>query len=165
VDRRTCGIQLSTKPQKVKSFQGNRRRTNVTDTAAVHGTILVVEDDDQVRRFITGLLEADGHTVLEARTGIEGAELAAIQPGRIDLLLTDMLLPGLSGYDLAARLRESSADLDILFITGYVEGEIVQRCISELNASFLDKPFQAATLRETVRGILTARRAAARSGA
>jgi CheY-like chemotaxis protein len=91
--------------------------------------------------------------------------LAATQPGRIDLLLTDMLLPGLSGYDLAARLRESSADLDILFITGYVEGEIVQRCISELNASFLDKPFQAATLRETVRGILTARRAAARSGA
>jgi CheY-like chemotaxis protein len=134
----------------------------VNDAAPKRGTILLVEDDDQIRQFIKTLLTADGHTVIEARNGLEGFERAGSHPGSIDLLLTDMLLPELSGYDLAVRLRESNPGLDILFITGYVEGDIVQRCLSELNAAFLDKPFQPLVLRDTVRRILAERGSAAR---
>jgi CheY-like chemotaxis protein len=117
-------------------------------------TILLVEDDDQVRAFIRTLLLQEGHQVLEARTGIEGFNRARELNCRIDLLLSDMLLPELSGYDLAVRLRAENPRMKILFITGYVEGDIVQKCVADLNASFLDKPFQPAVLRDRVRQIL-----------
>jgi two-component system cell cycle sensor histidine kinase/response regulator CckA len=110
------------------------------------GKVLLVEDDDQVRSFIRMLLSTNGYEVLEASTGAEGLEIAERNSAEIDLLLSDMLLPELSGYDLAQRVLELRPQMKILFMTGYVEGEIVQRCISELRASFLDKPFQPATL-------------------
>jgi CheY-like chemotaxis protein len=119
------------------------------------GTILLVEDDEQVRSLIRSLLSHDGYRVLEAATGGEGLEIAQRHAGQLDLLVSDMLLPELSGYDLAVKLRESTPNLKILFMTGYVEGEIVQRCISELGASFLDKPFQPEVLRARVREILS----------
>jgi FixJ family two-component response regulator len=65
-----------------------------------------------------------------------------------------MLLPELSGYDLAVKLREATPDLKILFVTGYVEGDIVQRCVADLKAGFLDKPFQPCELRDRVRQTL-----------
>jgi two-component system, cell cycle sensor histidine kinase and response regulator CckA len=110
------------------------------------GNVLLVEDDDQVRSFVRMLLTSNGYRVLDASTGTEGLEIAERQDAEIDLLLSDMLLPELSGYDLAQKVLELRPQTKILFMTGYVEGEIVQRCISELGASFLDKPFQPATL-------------------
>jgi two-component system, cell cycle sensor histidine kinase and response regulator CckA len=114
-------------------------------------TVLVVEDDDQVRAFVRSLLTSEGYKVAEARTGAEGLKVADELDGRIDLLLSDMLLPELSGSDLAEQLLQRKPDLKILFITGYVEGDIVQRCITELGASFLDKPFLPAALLGRVR--------------
>src|SRR5688572_4252157 len=110
------------------------------------GKVLLVEDDDQVRSFIRMLLTTNGYQVLEASTGSEGLEIAERPSNEIDLLLSDMLLPELSGYDLAQKVQELRPEIKILFMTGYVEGEIVQRSISELGARFLDKPFQPATL-------------------
>ena len=107
-----------------------------------HKTVLLVEDDDQVRSFVRMLLTNNGYRVLEARTGAEGLTIAESEAQNIDLLLSDMLLPELSGFDLALRLLERKPDTKVLFMTGYVEGDIVQRCIAELGASFLDKPFQ-----------------------
>jgi Response regulator containing CheY-like receiver, AAA-type ATPase, and DNA-binding domains len=115
------------------------------------GTVLLVEDDEQVRRFIRSLLTNDGYEVLEARTGADGLAVAMQRRGDIDLLLSDMLLPELSGFDLAQSLRLQFPDLKILFITGYVEGDIVQRCLGELGATFLDKPFQPSVLLNKVR--------------
>jgi CheY-like chemotaxis protein len=112
--------------------------------------VLLVEDDDQVRAFVRTLLAKEGYKVIEARTGAEGLQMAE-DAGNIDLLLTDMLLPELSGSDLAEKLIERRPDLKILFMTGYVEGEIVQRCISELGAAFLDKPFLPSVLLQRVR--------------
>jgi DNA-binding NtrC family response regulator len=88
------------------------------------------------------LLVTNGYTVLEARTGMEGLAIAEAEGANLDLLLSDMLLPELSGFDLAQRVIERNPEMKVLFMTGYVEGDIVQRCISELGASFLDKPFQ-----------------------
>jgi two-component system cell cycle sensor histidine kinase/response regulator CckA len=114
--------------------------------SAPKGKVLLVEDDDQVRSFIRMLLSSNGYQVLEASTGAEGLEIAERQSNEIDLLLSDMLLPELSGYDLAQKVQELRPQIKILFMTGYVEGEIVQRSISELGARFLDKPFQPAIL-------------------
>lgn len=125
-------------------------------------TILLVEDDDQVRGMIRMLLTQAGYQVVEASDGAAGLEAAEQRAGSIDLLLSDMLLPALSGFDLAERIRRKHPDLKILFITGYVEGEIVQRSMSELGATFLDKPFAPAALMERVReAVGPARRASA----
>jgi two-component system cell cycle sensor histidine kinase/response regulator CckA len=118
-------------------------------------TILLVEDDDQVRGLVRDLLAGAGYRIVEARTGAEGLKAADQTEGQLDLLLSDMLLPELSGFDLGVKLREKYPQLKIILMTGYVEGEIVQRCISDLNARFLDKPFQPETLRQMVRDALT----------
>lgn len=138
--------------EKLKSFQTERRlhfrmqRLSESDVP----TVLVVEDDDQVRALLRSLLTHDGYRVIEATTGEEGLRVA--MENDIHLLLSDMLLPELSGFDLAEKLLKRRPDLKILFITGYVEGEIVQRSMNELGAQFLDKPFQPSALLERVRG-------------
>lgn len=114
-------------------------------------TVLLVEDDEQVRGFIRGLLVHDGFRVLEAAAGAEGLRLAEEHGGEVDLLISDMLLPEMSGFDVAKTLLERDPKIKILFITGYVEGDIVQKCIGELGASFLDKPFQPHVLLNRVR--------------
>lgn len=115
------------------------------------GCVLVVEDDDQVRNLIRTLLTNNGYSVLEARNGREGLDVAESEGNKIDLLLSDMLLPELSGFDLAQKVIERNPTMKVLFMTGYVEGDIVQRCISELGASFLDKPFQPNVLLSRVK--------------
>jgi two-component system cell cycle sensor histidine kinase/response regulator CckA len=124
----------------LKSFQCLRVRLDMDQ--ATKGSVLLVEDDEQVRAFIRMLLTNNGYRVLEARTGAEGWTLAEREGGAIDLLLSDMLLPELSGFDLAQKVLEKNPEMKVLFMTGYVEGDIVQRCMSDLGASFLDKPFQ-----------------------
>jgi two-component system, cell cycle sensor histidine kinase and response regulator CckA len=119
-------------------------------------TILLVEDDDQVRGLVRTLLTTDGFHVIEARTGGEGVRLAQQYDGSIDLLLSDMLLPEVSGYDIAAQMKARYPDMKVILMTGWVEGEIVQRCVAELGAAFLDKPFVPARLRELVREMLPA---------
>jgi CheY-like chemotaxis protein len=114
--------------------------------SAPKGKVLLVEDDEQVRSFTRMLLTTNGYAVLEASTGAEGLEIAEKNSADIDLLISDMLLPELSGYDLAQKVLELKPQIKILFMTGYVEGDIVQRCISELGAAFLDKPFQPSVL-------------------
>ena len=91
------------------------------------GSVLLVEDDDQVRSFIRMLLTNHGYRVLEAQTGAEGLAIATNESRNIDLLLSDMLLPELSGFDLAQKTLELKPEMKVLFMTGYVEGDIVQR--------------------------------------
>lgn len=119
-------------------------------------TIMLVEDDDQIRGFVRTLLHNEPYHLLDAGTGVEALQKAQQHEGNIDLLLSDMLMPQLSGYDLAVRMRELYPGIRIILMTGYVEGEIVQRCLEELNATFLDKPFQPAQLRQAVRDALNA---------
>jgi two-component system, cell cycle sensor histidine kinase and response regulator CckA len=138
----------------LKWFQ--RRAHQSDDMAESAGTVLLVEDDEQVREFIRNLLTQNGFRVLEASTGAEGLRVAEEHTGEIDLLLSDMLLPELSGFDLALGLQRKHPQMHVLFITGYVEGEIVQKCVSELDASFLDKPFQPHVLLNRVREAVSA---------
>ena len=115
--------------------------------------VLVVEDDDQVRGLVQTLLSNEGYRLIVARTGTEALRLIDSENCEVQLLLSDMLLPGVSGYELAVKLRERNPRLKVILMTGYVEGEIVQNCIEELNAIFVDKPFKPAELRQVVRDV------------
>lgn len=117
-----------------------------------------------MRGLVRNLLSGNGYTVLEARTGSNGVQVAQDHAGEIDLLVADMLLPELSGFDLAQQLRSRFPRMKVLFMTGYVEGDIVQKCVGELGASFLDKPFQPAALVKKVREILDNAEGAASNG-
>jgi CheY-like chemotaxis protein len=139
----------------LKSFQEHGRLVSVADSSGPAGaTVLLVEDDDQVRAFVRTLLKQDGYEVLEASSGAEGLALARSHGAAIHLLISDMLLPELSGYDLAHQVRLEFPNIPVLLMTGYVEGDIVERSVDELRAVFLDKPFQPAVLLRKVREAL-----------
>jgi two-component system cell cycle sensor histidine kinase/response regulator CckA len=118
------------------------------------GTILVVDDEGDVRRILCDVLRIASFEILEARGGAEALEVAHEFKGSIDLLLTDVVMPGLSGPALAAQLRATRPDIDVLFMSGYTERSL----LSELGARdhYLQKPFLPGELFVQVREILNA---------
>ncbi|MGH7528964.1 MAG: MASE1 domain-containing protein [Gemmatimonadales bacterium] len=126
--------------------------------AAGSETVLVVEDQAEVRGLTVRILEARGYTVLAAENGREALELAGRHLKRIDLLLTDVVMPGLNGRELALRLTAQRRDIKVLFVSGYTGEAIRQHGLVELDAAFLQKPFTpdvlARKVRETLDGSL-----------
>jgi two-component system, cell cycle sensor histidine kinase and response regulator CckA len=118
-----------------------------------HETILPVEDDDQVRIVTSGILQRAGYQVIEARNAGE-ALLQAEKPGKIDLLLTDVVLPQMSGPELAARLAVGRPAMKVLCMSGYTDDSIVRHGVLEATMSFLQKPITVATLTAKVREVL-----------
>jgi two-component system, cell cycle sensor histidine kinase and response regulator CckA len=117
-------------------------------------TLLVVEDDPAVRALTCLVLRAAGYAVLESESGQEAVGLAAAHPGRVDLLVTDVVMPGLGGRELAGRLSERSPGLKVLYLSGYTEDAVVRHGVREEQVDFLQKPFSPATLARKVREIL-----------
>jgi len=122
-------------------------------------TILLVEDEETLRTLTREVLEALGYTVLEARHGVEALELSEGRQGRIDLLLTDVVMPHMSGRELAERLLASRPETRALFISGYTDDAAVRHRLVESPLAFLQKPFTADALARKVRGVLDAPRA------
>jgi signal transduction histidine kinase/ActR/RegA family two-component response regulator len=116
-------------------------------------TILLVEDDAEVRGYARRVLEAAGFTVLEAPDGAVAIEIAATAPRRIDLLLTDAVLPGIHGVELARRLAEESG-LPVLYVSGFTEDTVIQHGVVAPGVRFLAKPYRADDLVRTVRALL-----------
>jgi CheY-like chemotaxis protein len=119
-------------------------------------TILVVEDETGVRELASEFLKAGGYTVLEARDGGEGLNMATAYTGTIHLLLTDMVMPCMSGTELAAQLSGARAGLRVIFMTGYSEFSWKNLESMPGEASLLQKPFSRLTLLERVRQALGA---------
>jgi CheY-like chemotaxis protein len=121
--------------------------------AAPHGsgTILLVEDESAVRALARRVLEQSGYLVLEAGDGLEAERVAAAHDGSIDLVLTDVVMPNLGGKALVERLRAARPGVNVLFISGYPEGEVEQSGFVGDGASYLEKPFSPQVLREAVR--------------
>jgi PAS domain S-box-containing protein len=118
-----------------------------------HATVLVVEDQDNVRRLACGVLRRHGYRVIEAATGAEAVETCGREAKPIHLLLTDVVMPGMSGPELAAQLCESMPDLQVLLTTGYAPDKIA----SEIAGSpdhYLAKPFTPEELLNKVRARL-----------
>ena len=121
--------------------------------APTPATILLVEDEPPIRQLASSILRQAGYQVLEAGHGLEALLACKDHGGPIHLLLTDVVLPQISGAKLAQRLRALYPDLKIIFTSGYGAGTAAQFGI-EPNAVFLAKPFSRETLVRTVREVL-----------
>jgi two-component system, cell cycle sensor histidine kinase and response regulator CckA len=119
------------------------------------GTILLVEDEDDVRDLAREILTADGFTVLEAATPGEAVRASERHAGAIHLLLTDVVMPEMSGRELAVRLLERRPDTKVLYISGYSEDAIAHHGVLEPGPTLLAKPFTPDDLRRTVTTLLT----------
>jgi two-component system, cell cycle sensor histidine kinase and response regulator CckA len=119
-------------------------------------TILVVEDDAGVRHMMTRALEDAGYRVVQADGATEAIEVVAHTPEKIDLLLTDIVMPGQSGRELAEHMQELRPGTPVLFTSGYTDGEIERRGLLRPGAAFIQKPFTPSTLARAVRKTLAA---------
>jgi signal transduction histidine kinase len=117
-----------------------------------HETVLLVEDQADVRQFAARVLRGLGYTVVEAANGTEAIERALERP--IQLLVTDMVMPGLSGSELATQLMGHDPDLKIIYMSGYTEDRVAQDGWAEVGVAFLSKPFSGIDLAQLVRTTL-----------
>ena len=117
-------------------------------------TILLVDDEPQVRGFVRRALEEYGYRVLETAAVDDALEIGSSYPGRIHLLLTDVVLPDMSGPQLAARLAPLRPEMRILYMTGYADDAIVHRGVLAAGQALLVKPFTSIGLAHEVRKVL-----------
>lgn len=117
-------------------------------------TVLVVEDSDAVREVAVAALQAHGYRVLQAANGEEALRLVQNLKEPLHLLLTDVVMPGMSGAVLAQYMRERFPDMKVLYTSGYTENVIVQHGVLEEGISFLPKPYRPADLAHRVREVL-----------
>jgi two-component system cell cycle sensor histidine kinase/response regulator CckA len=117
-------------------------------------TILVVEDEDSVRDLIDRVLSGYGYRVLVARTPREAVSLAAGEAGPIDLIVTDVVLPQMSGSALANEILGSRPQIRVLYMSGYTDDAIVHRGVLDMGTLFLQKPFTPEVLARKVREVL-----------
>jgi PAS domain S-box-containing protein len=118
-------------------------------------TILLVEDEDAVRALTARVLRRLGYTVVEARHGRDAIARAEAHPDPIHLLISDVVLPEMSGGRVAEALRARIPDLPVVFMSGYTDDEIVRADLEKPDTSFLQKPFTAAELAKCVRDVLS----------
>jgi len=117
-------------------------------------TVLLVEDEDAVREVTKAALQKHGYTVLPACDGAQALKIAQMNAGRIDLVLTDVVMPGMSGPQLVKRLRGERPDLPALFMSGYTSDNVLRDDVATGEAHFLQKPFNTGTLAAKLRQVL-----------
>ncbi len=117
-------------------------------------TILLTEDERDVREVAREFLESGGYTVIEARDGMEALGLVEKHEGAIDLLITDMVMPRMTGQELAARLKEQRPRLRMLYMSGYSERAAADSLRAEPGVRLLAKPFSRTALLRTVHELL-----------
>jgi two-component system, cell cycle sensor histidine kinase and response regulator CckA len=117
-------------------------------------TVLLVEDEKGVRELAREYLEMTGYTVIEAENGHTALELARLHSGPIHLLMTDVVMPGISGRELSERVKAIRPGIRVLFMSGYTDQAVVHHGILETDAVLLQKPFTVAALAAKLRDIL-----------
>lgn len=117
-------------------------------------TILLAEDDDQVRDLAQQVLEMYGYTVLAVDNGQKALATAAEYPGQIDLLVTDVIMPNMNGKDLADHLNQARPSLKVLYMSGYTEDIFAHHNVLDAEVHLLHKPFSAVSLAQAVRHLL-----------
>ncbi|MBI2678389.1 MAG: PAS domain S-box protein [Candidatus Koribacter versatilis] len=117
-------------------------------------TVLVVEDEAGVRALVRKFLERSGYRVLEAASGDQALAMAEKERGKIHLLLTDVVLPRMSGSELSKRLVQARPEMRVLYMSGYTDDAIVHHGVLSAGAAFVQKPFTADSLARKIREIL-----------
>jgi signal transduction histidine kinase/CheY-like chemotaxis protein len=141
-------------PRHVGEEKAQSAPTLKTGTAGGHETILLVEDEGQVRRLAKTILERSGYQVLEAGEPFEAIALCEKHPGDIHLVLTDVVMPNMNGKDLEERIRVLKPNIKSLFMSGYTANAIAHRGVLEKGIHFIQKPFSLTTLAKKVREVL-----------
>jgi len=127
------------------------------------GTILLVEDQAPVRMLAEDVLCEAGHRVLSAGNGAEALKMAESWEGEIDLLITDVVMPEMSGPQLATRVTRTRPSIVVLYVSGYTDHALLHRGVFEVGTAFLSKPFAPEALVQRVGELLQARQDAARA--
>ena len=135
------------------AVEGHRRAGAIAPSAS-HEVVLVVEDDEAVRRFTTGVLELAGYRVLVAANGEEALQLSREAGERVRLLITDLIMPRMNGRHLAERLATRWPGLQVIYVSGYADATIVRHGMLEPGTDFVAKPFTAVELTNKVRQVL-----------
>ncbi len=147
---------------KFTLFLPSNEETTVTAPAAVtfpdtlrgNETVLVVEDEEPLRRLTRRILESRGYGVLEAANGSEAIAVMAQSRTRVDLVLSDVVMPGMSGRELVERLTPVYPMLRVLFMSGYTEDMMLHHRVAELGVAVIEKPFSRDDLVRAVRDVL-----------
>jgi CheY-like chemotaxis protein len=125
-----------------------------TQTMGGSETVLLVEDEASVRQLVRETLEAGGYKLLEAEDGETALRVAAGHNGPIDILITDVVMPGISGQELSRQLCIADPGLKVLYLSGYTEDSIILDGALETGTAFLQKPFTLQSLSRKVREVL-----------
>jgi PAS domain S-box-containing protein len=130
------------------------QRAEAPPAAHGHETVLLVEDESAVRLVAMLVLEAQGYTVLEAPGAEEALRLVAEHPGRIDLMLTDVVMPEMNGRELADNVIRDREGIKVLFMSGYTDDAVFRHGLLYRDVAFLQKPFTPTSLAKKVREVL-----------
>ncbi|MGC2196535.1 MAG: PAS domain S-box protein [Terriglobales bacterium] len=117
-------------------------------------TVLLVEDEDSVRELVRETLKSKGYQVVEANDGVAGLSVAESYEGTIDILITDVVMPGMGGRELAKRVAAARPEIKVLYLSGYTEDAIIHEGVLEAGTAFLQKPFTLHALARKVREVL-----------
>jgi DNA-binding NtrC family response regulator len=117
-------------------------------------TVLLVEDEESVRQLVRETLTLKGYRVVEAENGEAGLAAAAQHKGKIDLVITDVVMPGMGGRELVKQLAQVRPEAKVLYLSGYTEDAIVSEGTIESGTAFLQKPFTLQNLSRKVREVL-----------
>ncbi len=131
-----------------------KSRAGTSPGARGSETILLVEDDEGVRTLTRHLLQGDGYSVLVAREGEEALRICRGRREPIDLLVSDVVMPGLGGRQLSEQLLLLHPEMKVLFLSGYTDDAVVRHGVLEEEANFLQKPFSPSALAQKVRDVL-----------
>jgi two-component system cell cycle sensor histidine kinase/response regulator CckA len=162
-----CGgaIRLDTTPGAGTTFEiflplcdGKIALPSVIDDTPASGarmrTILLAEDEPSVRRLVAGILAQAGFNVLEADSGAMAIEVCRKYTGQIDLMLADVVMPGMSGVEAARRALDLLPDLKVLLMSGYTDDMIVTHGLPTADTTLINKPFAPGELTRTIRAVL-----------
>ena len=141
-------------PQVQSALESPRVRIMPTEATGGNETVLLVEDEPVVRELAVATLREKGYTVVEAVNGEEGLRMARQHDGKIDLVLTDVVMPVMGGKEMADALRTSHPDTKVLFTSGYTEDALGHHGVLRPGILFLQKPYMTATLARKVREVL-----------
>jgi signal transduction histidine kinase len=158
-------LEVDSEPGRGTTFRIYLPRVDATAPAAERSTrpaaadggtetILLVEDEEGVRELARDILRASGYTVIEARNGAEALLLCERHQGPLDLLLTDVVMPRMSGRELAERLAPLRPDLSVLYMSGYTDDAVIRHGVLGAGTAFLQKPFTPSALISRVRETL-----------
>ncbi|MGH7529535.1 MAG: response regulator [Gemmatimonadales bacterium] len=147
----TFKVYLPTTPEAVE--RPERPSAGAARTGGAE-TVLIVEDDEPLRRLAHRAIAAAGYTVLQADRGAMALDIARRHKGRIDLLLTDVIMPDTNGRKLADALRAERPGLKVLFMSGYPDGAIVHHGMLEPGVAYLPKPFTTEGVARKIREVL-----------